>query len=151
MHFLCFQAVFALKSDSLTTIQVGYQGQFEILMIILVLVMFCTKLLLMRNLSYAFKVNNNVPFLSMFLGPFAIPESLCRVQNLTGKSVTFYGADLCNKSSLREVFSKVSLSMIKFLKKNTEKNVRNYIYIASNLTIIFFSSTKQTALYILPL
>ena len=52
-----------------------------------------------------------LPFL-IFLGPFAHPESLVRVQNLTGKSVTFYGADLCNKASLREVFSKVSLSMI---------------------------------------
>ena len=44
----------------------------------------------------------------IFSGPFAIPESLVRVQNLTGKSVTFYGADLCNKASLRDVFSKVS-------------------------------------------
>ncbi len=37
-----------------------------------------------------------------------MPESLVRVQQLTGKTLIFYPADLCNKDSLREVFSKVS-------------------------------------------
>ena len=42
-----------------------------------------------------------------FLGPSSYPESLVRVQKLTGKNVTFYEADLCDKDSLRQVFSKV--------------------------------------------
>ncbi len=37
-----------------------------------------------------------------------MPESLVRVQKLTGKSITFYEADLCSKESLRAVMSKVS-------------------------------------------
>ena len=36
-----------------------------------------------------------------------MPESLSRVQKLTGKSVTFYEADLLDKDSLREVMKKV--------------------------------------------
>ncbi len=36
-----------------------------------------------------------------------MPESLRRVQKLTGKSVVFYEADLCSKESLRAVMSKV--------------------------------------------
>jgi len=51
-------------------------------------------------------------FVNSIKGPFAIPESLCRVQKLTGKSVTFYGADLCNKPSLREVFSKHQIDCV---------------------------------------
>ena len=39
-----------------------------------------------------------------------MPESLIRVQRLTGKTLTFYDADLCNRDSLRAVFSKVCLS-----------------------------------------
>eukprot|EP00094_Tigriopus_californicus_P003813 TCALIF_03669-PA protein Name:"Similar to GALE UDP-glucose 4-epimerase (Pongo abelii)" AED:0.18 eAED:0.18 QI:465/0.66/0.8/0.9/0.88/0.9/10/0/383 len=35
-----------------------------------------------------------------------MPESLVRVQKLTGKSLTFYEADLCNIDSLRSVFTK---------------------------------------------
>jgi hypothetical protein len=31
------------------------------------------------------------------------PESINRVMDLTGKHVTFYEADLCNKDSLRQV------------------------------------------------
>jgi len=34
------------------------------------------------------------------------PESILRVQNLTGKTVTFYEADITNKDSLRQVFAK---------------------------------------------
>ncbi len=37
-----------------------------------------------------------------------IPESLNRVQNLTGKKLTFYEVDLCDKAALKGVFSKVS-------------------------------------------
>jgi len=51
-------------------------------------------------------------FVNSIKGPFAIPESLVRVQNLTGKSVTFYGADLCNKASLRDVFSKHQIDCV---------------------------------------
>jgi hypothetical protein len=40
-------------------------------------------------------------------GPHAYPESLVRVQKLTGKSLTFYEADLVDKDALRQVFSKV--------------------------------------------
>ncbi len=36
-----------------------------------------------------------------------MPESLGRVQKLTGKSVVLYKADLCSKESLRAVMSKV--------------------------------------------
>jgi len=39
-------------------------------------------------------------------GESGYPESIVRVQNLTGKPVTFYEADLCNKDSLRQVFAK---------------------------------------------
>jgi len=35
-----------------------------------------------------------------------IPESISRVQVLTGKHVTFFEADITNKDSLRQVFSK---------------------------------------------
>ena len=31
------------------------------------------------------------------------PESIARVQDLTGKTVTFYEADITNKDSLRQV------------------------------------------------
>ena len=48
----------------------------------------------------------------IFTGPTALPESLVRVQNLTGKTLTFYGADLCNKDSLREVFSKHKIDCV---------------------------------------
>jgi len=51
-------------------------------------------------------------FVNSIKGPLAIPESLVRVQNLTGKSVTFYGADLCNKASLRDVFSKHQIDCV---------------------------------------
>lgn len=40
-------------------------------------------------------------------GPSKMPESLVRVQRLTGKSVIFHEADLCDKDSLRSVFAKV--------------------------------------------
>ncbi len=40
-----------------------------------------------------------------------MPESLVRVQKLTGKSITFYEADLCSKESLRAVMSKVSMML----------------------------------------
>ena len=44
-----------------------------------------------------------------YLGPSLMPESLVRVQRLTGKSVIFYEADLCDKDSLRSVFAKVRI------------------------------------------
>lgn len=37
-----------------------------------------------------------------------LPESLKRVQELTGKNVTFYDVDIRDKNGLREVFKKVS-------------------------------------------
>ncbi len=40
-----------------------------------------------------------------------MPESLVRVQKLTGKSITFYEADLCSKESLRAVMSKVGIML----------------------------------------
>ena len=45
-------------------------------------------------------------------GPTALPESLVRVQNLTGKTLTFYAADLCSKDSLREVFSQHKIDCV---------------------------------------
>jgi hypothetical protein len=45
-----------------------------------------------------------------FLGPHSYPESLVRVQKLTGKNLTFYEADLVDKDALRQVFSKVILT-----------------------------------------
>ena len=48
-----------------------------------------------------------VVFILHFSGPKALPESLVRVQKLTGKSLIFYPADLTKKDSLREVFSQV--------------------------------------------
>ena len=45
----------------------------------------------------------------VILGPHSYPESLIRVQKLTGKSLTFYEADLCDKDALRPVFSKVKI------------------------------------------
>lgn len=37
-----------------------------------------------------------------------LPESLKRVQDLTGKSVTFYDVDIRDKDGLREIFNKVN-------------------------------------------
>ena len=42
-------------------------------------------------------------------GPSKMPESLVRVQRLTGKSLVFHEADLCDKDSLRSVFAKVNI------------------------------------------
>ena len=36
-----------------------------------------------------------------------MPESLSRAQELTGKTLQFYEADLCDKDSLRAVMKKV--------------------------------------------
>ena len=44
-----------------------------------------------------------------------MPESLVRVQRLTGKSLVFHEADLCDKDSLRSVFAKVHQHSIFFL------------------------------------
>ena len=41
-----------------------------------------------------------------------MPESLVRVQRLTGKTVTFYEADLCSKDSLRAVMSKHKIDCV---------------------------------------
>ena len=51
--------------------------------------------------------NKNFKSSYLFIGPNAYPESLVRVQKLSGKSLIFYPADLTNKDSLREVFSQV--------------------------------------------
>lgn len=51
-------------------------------------------------------------FVNSIKGPSSYPESLVRVQHLTGKSVTFYQADLCNKDSLREVFNKHQIDCV---------------------------------------
>lgn len=45
---------------------------------------------------------------SVILGGAEFPESLVRVEELTGKKIQFHEADLCNKDSLRSVFSQVS-------------------------------------------
>jgi len=44
-------------------------------------------------------------FINSIKGP-VYPESILRVQNLTGKTVTFYEADITNKDALRQVFAK---------------------------------------------
>ena len=41
-----------------------------------------------------------------------MPESLVRVQRLTGKSLVFHEADLCDKDSLRSVFAKVNICSV---------------------------------------
>jgi len=45
-------------------------------------------------------------------GPSKMPESLVRVQRLTGKSVIFHEADLCDKDSLRSVFAKHKIDVV---------------------------------------
>ena len=47
-------------------------------------------------------------------GPSKMPESLVRVQRLTGKSLVFHEADLCDKDSLRSVFAKVNICSVVF-------------------------------------
>ena len=42
------------------------------------------------------------------------PESILRVQELTGKNVTFYEADITNKDSLRQVRKEFMESNLKF-------------------------------------
>lgn len=44
--------------------------------------------------------------------PSKMPESLVRVQRLTGKSVIFHEADLCDKDSLRSVFAKHKIDVV---------------------------------------
>ena len=57
-------------------------------------------------------------------GPSKMPESLVRVQRLSGKSLVFHEADLCDKDSLRSVFAKVRqhsivlLFLLHFAKEN---------------------------------
>jgi len=51
-------------------------------------------------------------FINCIKGPKALPESLVRVQKLTGKSLIFYPADLTKKDSLREVFSQHSIDCV---------------------------------------
>jgi UDP-glucose 4-epimerase len=41
-------------------------------------------------------------------GKDSLPESLKRVQDITGKKVTFYPVDIRDKNALNEVFKKVS-------------------------------------------
>lgn len=45
-------------------------------------------------------------FVNSIIGPTKFPESLVRAQKLTGKSLFFYEADLCDKDSLRSIFAK---------------------------------------------
>lgn len=47
-----------------------------------------------------------------------LPESLKRVENITGKKVKFYLVDLCNREALDGVFKEVSRIICK-----TNKNV----------------------------
>lgn len=42
----------------------------------------------------------------------SLPESLKRVQDITGKEVIFHNADIRDKSALNEVFKKVSLYLL---------------------------------------
>lgn len=44
-----------------------------------------------------------------FIESNSLPESLKRVQDITGKELTFYNVDIRDKSALDEVFKKVSL------------------------------------------
>lgn len=68
----------------------------------------CTVGLLQENFN-VIAVDN---FVNCIKGPSAMPESLVRVQKLTGKSLTFYDADLCNLDSLRAVFSKHKIDCV---------------------------------------
>ena len=48
-----------------------------------------------------FYFNSSISLL--FAAGNVYPESIARVQDLTGKTVTFYEADITNKDSLRQV------------------------------------------------
>ena len=56
---------------------------------------------------------------SNFIGSNDFPESLVRVQEMTGKPVTFYKANLCDPDSIRVPFQKVILWIHKRLCKCT--------------------------------
>jgi len=51
-------------------------------------------------------------FVNSIKGPSKMPESLVRVQRLTGKSLVFHEADLCDKDSLRSVFAKHKIDVV---------------------------------------
>lgn len=63
-----------------------------------------------------------------FKGEESKPESLIRVQKLTGKSLTFYKGDLCKIDNLREIFSKV----YQLLDNSIFSFKKSYNFIASN-------------------
>ncbi len=44
-----------------------------------------------------------------------MPESLARVQKLTGKTLSFYEADLLDKESLKAVMKKVTATSMRLL------------------------------------
>lgn len=46
-------------------------------------------------------------FVNAVRGNDAMPESLQRVQKITGKKITFYTADLTEKDALKPIFQKV--------------------------------------------
>ena len=46
-------------------------------------------------------------FILLFLGPTESPESLVRVEEMLGKKITFYKANLCDRESLKVPFQKV--------------------------------------------
>ena len=64
-----------------------------------------------------------------FKGPTKEPECLVRVSQMTGKPVTFYEANLCDRDSLRVPFRKVTFAYIYFefeqsiLKTLNEKHI----------------------------
>ena len=67
-------------------------------------------------------------------------ESLNRVQELTGKSVTFYEFDLCNSGKLAEVFANHDISaVIHFagLKAVGESTQKPLLYYQNNLQSTF--------------
>lgn len=51
-------------------------------------------------------------FVNSIRGQSGYPESLVRVMELTGKSLTFYSADLCDKQTLRNVFSRHTIDCV---------------------------------------
>ena len=75
---------------------------------------------MVQILVFELLIHNPTTF-TFSLGPTNMPESLVRVQKLTGKTLTFYEADLCNKESLRNVVSKVKDIFSPELKKKEKK------------------------------
>lgn len=99
-----------MKQTILVTGGAGYVGSHTILELLNA----SYKVICVDNLCNAYKEKNA-----------ALPESLVRVQELTGKKITFYDVDIRSREALTDVFRKVinqhiclCLIQLYFTKKN---------------------------------